>query len=235
MLQNFETIAIEDPVDVIVEQIRVLIISGQIQPGDRLPPERKLSEKLGVGRSYLRAAIKKLEFYGIVKTLPQSGTTVTGIGLQAFEGVITDVLKFERNEFIALVETRVVLETTAARNAAVRRTDEDIVAMQVALEKFEEKIQANGEAVEEDLAFHLSIAEAGKNNVLKSLMHIITPDIVSSFKKLNVCKDDRDHRIVEEHRDLLKHIIEGNGNEAARIMQQHLDEVVEFSKQLKQI
>jgi len=74
LLNNFSQIVIETPVDQIIRQIKELITSGQLNPGDRLPPERKLCEKLGVGRTHLRDALKKLEFYGILKTHPQSGT-----------------------------------------------------------------------------------------------------------------------------------------------------------------
>jgi len=97
MLKKFQEIAVETPVDKIINQIRNLISSGQLNPGDRLPSERKLAEKLGVGRTYVRDAIAKLEFYGILKTLPRSGTVVEGIGITALEGLITDVLKLEES------------------------------------------------------------------------------------------------------------------------------------------
>ena len=126
MLKNFQEIVVETPVDKIIGQIRGLISSGQLNPGDKLPSERKLAEKLGVGRTHVRDAIAKLEFYGILKTLPQSGTIVEGIGITALEGLITDVLKLEESEFVDLVETRTLLETQAARTAAIRRTTEDL-------------------------------------------------------------------------------------------------------------
>ena len=87
MLHNFQEIRIESPVDKIIRQIRELITSGQLNPGDKLPPERKLAERLGVGRSNVRDAIKKLEFYGILKTVPQSGTIVAGMGITALETI----------------------------------------------------------------------------------------------------------------------------------------------------
>ena len=124
LLANFKEIKIESPVDKIIKQIRGQITSGQLKPGDRLPPERKLAEKLGVGRSNVRDAIKKLEFYGILKTLPQSGTIVAGMGIAALEGLISDVLRMEDSDFASLVETRVLLETNSARFAALRRTDD---------------------------------------------------------------------------------------------------------------
>ncbi|MEL6945619.1 MAG: FadR/GntR family transcriptional regulator [Bacteroidota bacterium] len=186
VLSNFQEIKIETPVDKIIRQIRELITSGQLQAGDRLPPERKLAEKLGVGRTSVRDAIRKLEFYGILRTLPQSGTIVAGMGITALEGLITDVLKIENSDFAALVETRVLLETQSARLAATRRTEEDIETIRAALVAYEREVIAGNEAVEEDLMFHLKISEASKNPVLKSLMLIITPDIINSFKQLDV-------------------------------------------------
>ena len=157
LLNNFSQIVIEKPVDKIIKQIKELISSGQLKPGDRLPAERMLSERFGVGRTHVRDAIRKLEFYGIVKTLPQSGTVVAGMGIAALEGLITDVLKLEGTDFHSLVETRVLLETNAARFAAERRTDEDIVSISNALNNFEKAVDRGEAGVEEDLLFHLKI------------------------------------------------------------------------------
>ena len=126
LLANFQEINIESPVDKIIRQIRSLITNGHLKPGDKLPPERKLAERLGVGRTNVRDAIKKLEFYGILKTMPQSGTIVAGLGIAALEGLITDVLKMEESDFRSLVETRVILEVQSARLAAEKRTEEDL-------------------------------------------------------------------------------------------------------------
>ncbi len=234
MLKNFQEIAVETPVDKIIGQIRGLISSGQLKPGDRLPSERKLAEKLGVGRTHVRDAIAKLEFYGILKTLPQSGTIVEGIGITALEGLITDVLKLEESEFEDLVETRVLLETQAARMAAQRRTTEDIINMKSALDAYEAKVKNGLPAVEEDLLFHLTIAEAGRNTVLKSLMLIITPDIVKNFTKLDVCKDGRFYRSLEEHKVILEYIVNQKPELAAKAMEEHLQDVTDYSKTLKE-
>ena len=234
MLKNFQEIAIETPVDKIIRQIRGLISSGQLNPGDRLPSERKLADKLGVGRTHVRDAIAKLEFYGILKTLPQSGTIVEGIGITALEGLITDVLKLEESEFVDLVETRTLLETQAARTAAIRRTTEDIINMKSALDAYEAKVRNGLPAVEEDLLFHLTIAEAGRNTVLKSLMLIITPGIVKNFTKLDVCKDGRFYRSLEEHKVILDYIVNQKPELAAKAMEEHLQDVTDYSKTLKE-
>ncbi len=234
MLENFSEIYVETPVDKIIKQIRNLITSGQLASGDRLPAERKLAEKLGVSRTHVRDAIRKLEFYGILKTLPQSGTVVAGIGITALEGLISDVLKLEKSDFTSLVETRVILETHAAQLAAERRTTKDLIEIEKALDAYEKKIRRSQSAVEEDLMFHLKIAEASKNAVLKSLMLIITPDIVNSFIQYKVCEEDNiDNKVLAEHKAILKHISDGNGEAASQAMQAHLFDVSEFGKSLK--
>ena len=215
----------------IIQQIRGLITNGQLAAGDRLPPERKLAEKLGVSRSNVRDAIKKLEFYGILKTLPQSGTIVAGMGITALEGLISDVLRIEKHDFTSLVETRVILETQAASMAAQRRTEEDLMNLEYALTAFENKVHQGETAVEEDLMFHLKIAEASKNNVLKSLMLIITPDIVSSFNERKLCADGRSLVALEEHKVIFNHIQNQNPEGAMVAMKHHLVEILEYSKQ----
>jgi len=233
MLNNFQEIRIESPVDKIIRQIRELITSGQLKPGDKLPPERKLAEKLGVGRSNVRDAIKKLEFYGILRTLPQSGTIVAGMGITALEGLISDVLKIENSDFSSLVETRILMEAESAKLAAIRRTDQDIIDIKVALDAYARKAKLNEQAVEEDLMFHLKIAEASKNTVLKSLMLIITPDIINNFITLDVCKDGRFVNALGEHEIILEHIVAQEPEKAAAAMRTHLRDVSEYSQSLK--
>ncbi len=230
MLDNLQKIIIENPVDIIIRQIKTLITSGSLKPGEKLPSERKLAEHLGVGRTQVREAIRKLEFYGILKTLPQSGTIVSGIGIVALEGLITDVLQLEEHDFQSLVETRVLLEKQTAHDAATRRTAEDIVQLKQTLNAYEKKIVATKFAVEEDLLFHIKIAEAGKNNVLKSLLMIITPDIIKNYNELKVCNESTSDNTIIEHKEILDHIINQDSKAAEKAMEKHLKGVLEFCK-----
>ncbi|NMM48888.1 FadR/GntR family transcriptional regulator [Marinigracilibium pacificum] len=229
LLNNFSEIVIEKPVDKIIQQIKELISTGQLNPGDRLPAERMLSERFGVGRTYVRDAIRKLEFYGILKTLPQSGTVVAGFGITALEGLITDVLQLEGNDFHALVETRVILEVNTAKYAAIRRNRDDIVAMHNALNEYEKAVKKGIDSVEFDLMFHLKIAEASKNPVLKSLMLIVTPDILTYFQKNNVCEGDRPKIALEEHKVILEHIENQEPELASIAMKAHLNDLLNYS------
>ncbi len=230
MLENLNRIEVKSPVDLIISQIKDLISSGSIKPGEKLPPERKLAEHLGVSRGQVREAINKLQFYGILKVQPQSGTIVTGIGITALEGLITDILEIEDVDFKSLIDTRVLLEKEAARLAAINRTADDLVELNKALNAYEYKLEMGDQAVEEDLLFHVKIGEASKNSVLKSLMIIITPDIVNSFIKLKVCDETSDRRTIEEHRDILAMIAEQNPQGAVNAMELHLQNIIGFSK-----
>lgn len=228
ILQNFSQIEIESPSDKIIKQIKNLISTGQLKAEDKLPPERILCERLGVGRSYLRDAIRKLEFYGILKTIPQSGTFVAGLGIPALEGLITDMLNLEDNDFKSLVETRVILETNIAMLAAQNRTPAELNEIERALAVHKEKVQEDKYAVEEDLLFHLKIAEAAKNSVLKSLLLIITPDILSYFKKYNVCGEGRAEASIAQHEMILEEIKNQNPEGAAAAVKKHLGEIVSY-------
>ena len=232
MLESLNKIEIANPVDLIISQIRDLITDGRVKPGEKLPPERKLAEHLGVSRNQVREAITKLEFYGIVKVVPQSGTVVTGIGIVALEGLLTDILKIEKSDFKSLVETRVLLEQEAARLAAQRRTKDDIVKIENALHAYIDKIEQGETAVEEDLMFHLKIAEASKNAVLKTLMLIITPDIVNNFINLKVCDKEKNNKTISEHKKIFKYIVEGDSEMAKAVMSEHLNDVLFFSREM---
>lgn len=229
VLDNFKEIVYIKPSDIIINQIKELIVSGQLKPGEKLPAERKLSEKLMVSRTAVRDAIKKLEFYGIVKTHPQSGTVVAGMGVTALQGLISDILRVDGSDFKSLVETRVILEINSVQLAAERRTDENIIKIKAALEKYHDKLVKGELTVEEDLLFHLEIAEASQNPVLKSLMMVITPDIIANFVKYDVCGDDIKAERYKEHQNILTQIINRNPNEAKLAMDIHLNSIRNFS------
>jgi len=228
MLENLNKIELEDPVELIISQIRELIINGTVKPGEKLPPERKLAEHLGVSRSQIREAITKLQFYGILKVQPQSGTTVTGIGIVALEGLISNILKIEKSDFNSLVDTRILLEKEAARLAAIHRTEEDLLQLKIALTAYENKLNIPGHAVEEDLLFHIKIAEASKNTVLKSLMMIITPDIVNNFIQYKVCDDTNNKLMMRQHQELLEMISIQDPAGAVKAMEIHLSDIKNF-------
>ena len=134
----------------IISKLRDYIEYKNLEPGDKLPSERMLSERFEVSRSNIREAIQKLEFFGILISRPQSGTFIANIGRVAMSGMLDDILRLEDPSFKSLVETRILLELKTVRLAALRRTEEDLEKIGAALEASNAKVIKGQEAVEED-------------------------------------------------------------------------------------
>ena len=212
----------------IISKIRDLINFKNLEPGEKLPSERMLSEKFEVSRSIIRESIQKLEFYGLLKSIPQSGTFVANIGVTAMNGMIDDILRLEDPDFKSLVETRILLELKTARLAAIRRTDEDLVQIKEALKAYEEKVLIGEDAVQEDLLFHLAIAKASGNPTLNRLMLIITPGIITNFEKYHVCDSNLARNGIKEHQDVYDAIKEQNPKKAKEKMKVHFKMLYQY-------
>ncbi|AWG25018.1 FadR/GntR family transcriptional regulator [Flavobacterium kingsejongi] len=223
-LNGFKTSEEEE----IITKIRDLITSKKLKPGDRLPSERKLSEEFGVSRGNVREVIQKLEFYGLLKTLPQSGTFVANLGVPALSGMITDILQLKKPDFKSLVESRIMLEMQVVALAAERRTERHLEQIGAALEAYRVKVENNEDAVEEDLMFHLKISEASGNPVLNTLMLIITPEIIANFEKYHVCTKSMTGDNIVEHQQIYDAIKEKNPEKAKRELQFHFKTLYEY-------
>jgi len=162
IIETITAIKVESPVDKIIRQLKQLISSGQLKPGDRLPAERVLAERFGVGRGYVREAIMKLEFYGLLKISPQSGTYVAGLGIKVLDSLLGDVINLNKDDFGALIEARYYMELNAIKLACQRRTDSDLIEIENALKDHESKATRGMDAFEEDMIFHMKIASAAK-------------------------------------------------------------------------
>lgn len=219
--------------NVIISKIRDLMNYKNLEPGDKLPSERMLAEKFEVSRSNLREAIQKLEFYGLLKSKPQSGTFVADIGQVAMNGMIEDILRLDEPDFKSLVETRILLELKTVRLAAQRRTNEDLRQMQKALESYSEKVLNGEDAVQEDLLFHLAIAKASGNSTMNTFMLIITPEIITNFEKYHVCDKDLAFRGIQEHQDIYNAIEERNPQMAKEKMKVHFKTLYQYCYDLK--
>jgi GntR family transcriptional repressor for pyruvate dehydrogenase complex len=212
----------------IISKIRDLINYKNLEPGDKLPSERMLSEKFGVSRSNVREAIQTLEFYGLLKSKPQSGTFVADIGQVAMNGMMEDILRLQEPDFKSLVETRILLELKTCRLAALRRTDENLEEIKEALNAYESKVVDGKSAVEEDLLFHLAIARASGNSTINTLMLVITPGIINNFEKYHVCDKNRAFLGIQEHRAIYEAIKEQNPQLAKEKMKEHFKDLYQF-------
>ena len=190
----------------IISKIRDLINYKNLEPGDKLPSERMLSEKFEVSRNNVREAIQKLEFYGLLQSIPQSGTFVANIGVIALNGMIEDILRLEDPDFKSLVETRILLELKTVRLAALRRTEDDLEHLKNTLDAYSEKVLKGEDAVQEDLLFHLAIAKASGNSTMNTIMLTITPQIITNFEKYHVCDKNQAILGIKEHENIYKAI-----------------------------
>jgi len=221
---KLETLTKEENIDIagnIIKNIKEIINKKNLEPGDKLPSERMLAEKLNVSRNNVREAIHKLEFYGILKTIPQSGTFIANIGVIAINGMIDDILRLNAPDFKSLVETRILLELKTARLAALRRTDEDLEQIESALSAYKEKVLQGEDAVQEDLLFHLAIARASGNSSMNTFMLSITPEIITNFKKYHVCDVNQAFLGIKEHEDIYEAIKNKDTHLAKQKMKDH--------------
>lgn len=228
---NLEMIKTSDTSDIqkkIIYQIKELINYKNLEPGDKLPSERMMSEKFGVSRSMVREAIQKLEFYGLLKSIPQSGTFVANIGVVAMNGMIDDILQLKKPDFKSLVETRILLELKSVRLASLRRTEDELKMIKKALKAYEKKVIKGEDAVQEDLLFHLAIANASGNSTLNTFMLKITPEIITNFAKYHVCEDDRFQKRIEEHQAIYRAIESGDPKKAKQRMKDHFGELYQY-------
>lgn len=223
ILATLSAIEVVRPADLILRQLRHLIGTGALKPGDRLPAERELARQFGIGRSHVRDALRRLEFYGILQTRPQSGTVVARLGVAALEILVGNVLALDRDDISALSETRMALEVETARRAAERATRADLRDIRAAHEIFRVSALAGDPALQEDLALHLAIARAAHNAVLASLVGLITPDILRLNGERQTCSRARLPVVIGEHQQVVEAIEARDPGAAARAMAEHAE------------
>ncbi|WP_139959324.1 FadR/GntR family transcriptional regulator [Flavicella sediminum] len=213
----------------IICNIRDLINAKNLECGDKLPSERIMSEKFNVKRNHIREAIRKLEFYGVLKSISQSGTLLS-VGLHAFNGIIDELIALEAPSFNQLVETRISLELEMVRLASLRRTASDLQQIKSALHAFKDKITLGTDYLEEDLLFHLAIAKASKNNTMVSLMLLLIPPILKTYERATVCEGDLVHIEIKKHEAILLAIEAQDPELATKMMKQHFFKLSNYIK-----
>ncbi|KJD33739.1 GntR family transcriptional regulator [Tamlana sedimentorum] len=217
----------------IILNLRELINYKNLEPGDKLPSERMLAEKFGVSRSNVRDAIQTLELYGILETVPQSGTFIANIGNVAMNGMIDEIIELEEQDFKSLVETRILLELKTVKLASLRRTEEDLKNIKYALDAYEEKARLGEDAVQEDLLFHLAIAKASGNSTINTFMLTITPGIIMNFEKFHVCDKRKSIIGINEHKEIYEAIKSQNPTVAKEKMKKHFSMLYQYCYQSK--
>src|SRR5688572_6182749 len=153
----------------IVRQLRGLILRGEYAVGDKLPPERKLAEELGVNRASLREAIKALEQLGLVKTRQGDGTRVLPFmqtaGLELISHLITEDAGANMSVLVDVLDFRRWFGRESARMAAERASDEDRKVLEQLAERSADPALDAGELLKLDFDFYVALCDASKNSV----------------------------------------------------------------------
>jgi GntR family transcriptional repressor for pyruvate dehydrogenase complex len=156
--------------DEAIDKIKGMITSGELGPGDRLPKEADLAERLGLSRNSLREAVKALSMIRVLDVRQGDGTYVTSLEPNLLLDALSFVVDFHRDDTVLqFLEVRRILEPAATALATERMTDADVTKLQAVLDELgaEPTIEA---LVANDLEFHRLIAAGSGNTVLCSLI-----------------------------------------------------------------
>ena len=216
-LQNYQPLR-----DVVFEHLRNSILNGDLKPGERLM-EVQLAEQLGVSRTPVREAIRKLELEGLLIMVPRKGAYVADVSVKD----ILDVL-----------EVRSVLEGLAAALAAERMTEEELEELELISYHFKRCIE-NGDTegmIERDMQFHDRILNSTRNVKLIQIAHGLQEQ-VQRFRVTYFSEYHKSDALLSEHQAVLEAIANRDASQAQQVAQYHIDmlgnTIIKFSDKVK--
>jgi DNA-binding GntR family transcriptional regulator len=194
--------------EIVFESLREAIIQGRLKPGERLM-EIQLAEEMGVSRTPVREAIRKLELEGFVVMIPRKGAYVAGISIK---------------DIVDVFEVRAALEALAAGLAAERATPEELEEMERAVLQIYEV--SNGQnldtLVERDTSFHELIYKASRNQRLVQIITLLKEHF-QRFRTTSLALPGRGKHAVEEHKSIVEAISERNVELASTLAREHIE------------
>ena len=203
--------------DVVFNTLRQAILKGELKPGERLM-EIALAERLGVSRTPIREAMRKLEQEGLVVMIPRRGAQVANIT----EKDLNDVL-----------EVRIALENVAIEKACARMTEEEMRRLWLAAKEFEHTI-AEGNLVklaEADVAFHEVIYQASDNKRLIQVLNNMREQIYRY--RVEYLKDENAYpTLIQEHRKILELLDKHEKEKVIEVMKVHVEKQAKVVKQI---
>lgn len=215
-----ETISTE-----IARRLLAYLLSGEIQPGGRLPSERRLAEMLRVGRSIVREALKSLTLLGLIEVRQGDGTYLRGTESSLLPQSVGWGLLLGHKQTRDLVEARRHLEEILAGLAAERRSDADLRVLHHLLDEMRASDEDPDRFVAADVAFHLRVTEAARNETLggvvsgiRTLLHVWISRVMHAA--------DSFEPSVSEHAAILTALVDADSVAARRAMRDHMDGAV---------
>ncbi|MBU1290405.1 FadR family transcriptional regulator [bacterium] len=205
-----------------IEQIMDLVKRSELKPGDKLPPERELAEKLSISRNSLREAFRVLESRGLIKSKAGGGRYVREIRKNGYSNTENIILSLEKSSILELLEAREIFEVKIAKIAAQRATVEDTELIEQVLNKMNEEEELKyGKETESDTEFHLAIASTSHNFVFINIIRLHL-DLLKDTREKTWKIPGRREEQQEEHQAIFKAIKEHNSKKAGEAMMKHL-------------
>ncbi len=186
--------------DEAIERIKEMIVKGELRPGDRLPKEVDLAERLGLSRNSLREAVKALSLIRVLDVRQGDGTYVTSLQPEVLLDTVGFVLDFHRDDSVlALLEVRRILEPAATAMAAHHMTEDEIAQLGKLVEAMDNANDIN-ELIQTDLEFHRRIAAGSGNPVLASLIDSLSAPTLRARVWRGLTEEGATARTQEQHK-----------------------------------
>ena len=198
-----------------------MVISGGFRPGERLPPERELCERLGVSRTVVREALNLVEARGLVSIEHGRGAVVSGGEPRAVRDTLGLLLRVKPKTLWELLEMRGILEVEVAGLAAERASPEDVGAMRVQVGRMRGFIEAPEGYVDADVEFHALLARAARNGVLLTMLEPVV-DLLRASRQVSAARPGNARRALLEHERILDDVQSGDAEGARQKMRSHL-------------
>lgn len=209
----------------IAAQIEQRILNGELRSGDRLPTERELAEQFGVSRTAVREAMKSLAQRGLVDMKPGRGTLVIDGTSKAMKQSLGLMLKVGQAGLSDnLVEVRGILEPEIAALAALRADQEQIAAMQEAVNVMDSSLHDADAFINADNDFHQALARGTQNVLILALVDSIV-NLLSEQRKQIFAVPGGPERGQVHHKHILEAVKRRDAQAAREAMRAHLEQV----------
>ncbi|MDO5752310.1 FadR/GntR family transcriptional regulator [Arthrobacter sp.] len=217
--------------DEAITKIKDMIISGELAAGDRLPPEKELSEKLGLSRSSLREAVKALEIIRVLDVRRGDGTYVTSLEPKLLTEAMTFIVDLHQDETILeIFEVRRMLEPAAAATAARLITAEQIATLRATMDNIDEQTSVES-LVEHDLVFHGLITAAANNSYLESVLDSLSSSTVRARIWRGLTQEKAVDRTLSEHTAIIEALERGDIELTRALVTVHISGVEHWLRQ----
>jgi GntR family transcriptional regulator, transcriptional repressor for pyruvate dehydrogenase complex len=220
---EFEAIRKNRVHEEVAKQIERLIVQ-KLHPGDKLPAERELAELLGVSRSSIRDAIRRLEIVGLVEPRQGAGTVVREISTATLVSPLANVIAHRRQLVGELLDFRRMLEPPLAARAATHASNGEIAGMDEILRRQDKKVRQGELAVEEDTEFHYRIALASGNSVVLKVMDVVM-DLLRETRSRSLQTEGRPQKSLAGHKRILAAMKRHDASAAETAMRAHIQDV----------